>query len=136
MKHVVFHFDFASPDAAQVFERLPHALEGLSYRVDYRPSLAGVALTAGEVQQLARERGAVDPVPATINRYVCEAIFRSASDVDGDSKDSAEAGQIQLQIQPLTMTVDGHVFSDAQAVPMLRNYLVTDQLADVPAPKP
>lgn len=39
MKHVTFYLDFISPYAYLAFERLPEALEGLSYRVDYRPVL-------------------------------------------------------------------------------------------------
>jgi 2-hydroxychromene-2-carboxylate isomerase len=39
MKHITFHFDFISPYAYLAFEKLPEALEGLSYRVDYRPLL-------------------------------------------------------------------------------------------------
>ena len=39
MKHVTFWFDPVSPYACLAFERLPQALEGLSWRVDYRPVL-------------------------------------------------------------------------------------------------
>lgn len=39
MKHITFYFDFISPYAYLAFERLPEALKGLSYRVDYRPVL-------------------------------------------------------------------------------------------------
>lgn len=39
MKHLSFWFDPVSPYAYLAFERLPQALEGLSYRVDYRPIL-------------------------------------------------------------------------------------------------
>jgi 2-hydroxychromene-2-carboxylate isomerase len=39
MKHVTFHFDFISPYAYLAFEKLPEALKGLSYEVDYRPVL-------------------------------------------------------------------------------------------------
>lgn len=39
MKHITFHFDFISPYAYLAFERLPEALQGHSYRVDYRPVL-------------------------------------------------------------------------------------------------
>ena len=39
MKHITFHFDFISPYAYLAFEKLPEALKGLSYRVDYRPVL-------------------------------------------------------------------------------------------------
>ena len=39
MKHVTFYLDFISPYAYLAFERLPQALQGLSYRVDYRPVL-------------------------------------------------------------------------------------------------
>ena len=39
MKHITCHFDFISPYAYLAFEKLPHALQGLSYSVDYRPVL-------------------------------------------------------------------------------------------------
>ncbi len=39
MKHLTFWFDPVSPYAYLAFERLPQALEGLSYRVDYQPIL-------------------------------------------------------------------------------------------------
>lgn len=39
MKHITFHFDVISPYAYLAFEHLPLALQGLSYRVDYRPVL-------------------------------------------------------------------------------------------------
>jgi 2-hydroxychromene-2-carboxylate isomerase len=39
MKHLDFYFDPISPFACLAFERLPHALAGLSYSVAYRPVL-------------------------------------------------------------------------------------------------
>lgn len=39
LKTVTFWFDVVSPYAYLAFERLPHALEGLTYGVDYRPVL-------------------------------------------------------------------------------------------------
>jgi len=39
MKRVVVYLDFVSPYAYLAFERLPQALEGLSYAVEYRPIL-------------------------------------------------------------------------------------------------
>ena len=39
MKHLDFYFDAVSPFAYLAFERLPQALEGLSYEVGYRPVL-------------------------------------------------------------------------------------------------
>ena len=39
MKRIEFFFDFVSPFAYLAFERLPQALEGQSYAVDYRPVL-------------------------------------------------------------------------------------------------
>ncbi len=50
MKHITFWFDFISPYAYLAFERLPQALEGLSYRVDYRPVLfAGLLKQHGQL---------------------------------------------------------------------------------------
>ncbi|MBI5720460.1 MAG: 2-hydroxychromene-2-carboxylate isomerase [Burkholderiales bacterium] len=39
MKRIEFFFDFVSPFAYLAFERLPQALEGCSYVVEYRPVL-------------------------------------------------------------------------------------------------
>ena len=39
MKHTTCYFDFISPYAYLAFERLPQALQGLSYEVEYRPVL-------------------------------------------------------------------------------------------------
>lgn len=44
MKQITFYVDFVSPYAWLAFERLPEVLEGLSYRVDYRPVLLGALL--------------------------------------------------------------------------------------------
>jgi len=44
MKHITFHLDFISPYAYLAFEKLPQALQGLSYRVDYRPVLFAAML--------------------------------------------------------------------------------------------
>ena len=44
MKHIIFYLDFVSPYAWLAFERLPDALEGLSYSVEYRPVLLGALL--------------------------------------------------------------------------------------------
>jgi len=41
MKHITFYLDFISPYAYLAFERLPEALEGLSYSVRYKPVLLG-----------------------------------------------------------------------------------------------
>ena len=39
MKRIAFHFDLISPYSYLAFERLPEALAGCSYVVDYRPVL-------------------------------------------------------------------------------------------------
>jgi 2-hydroxychromene-2-carboxylate isomerase len=39
MKHITFWLDFISPYAYLAFEKLPQALQGLTYDVDYRPVL-------------------------------------------------------------------------------------------------
>ena len=39
MKHITFWFDFISPYAYLAFEKLPEALKGLSYDMEYRPVL-------------------------------------------------------------------------------------------------
>jgi 2-hydroxychromene-2-carboxylate isomerase len=50
MKHITFHFDFISPYAYLAFEKLPQALQGLSYEVAYRPVLfAGMLKHHGQL---------------------------------------------------------------------------------------
>ncbi len=50
MKHITFYLDFISPYAHLAFERLPEALEGLSYSVSYQPVLfAGMLKHHGQL---------------------------------------------------------------------------------------
>lgn len=50
MKHITFHLDFISPYAYLAFEKLPEALKGLSYEVEYRPLLfAGLLKHHGQL---------------------------------------------------------------------------------------
>ncbi len=50
MKHITFYLDFISPYAYLAFERLPGALEGLSYSVSYQPVLfAGMLKHHGQL---------------------------------------------------------------------------------------
>ena len=50
MKHITFYLDFVSPYAYLAFEKLPEALQGLSYAVDYRPVLfAGLLKHHGQL---------------------------------------------------------------------------------------
>jgi 2-hydroxychromene-2-carboxylate isomerase len=82
MKQITFFFDFISPFAYLAFERLPQALEGCSYAVDYRPVLfAGMlkhwgskgpaetepkrAWTFRHVHWLAQQQGTPLQTPAT-----------------------------------------------------------------------
>ena len=44
MKHITFYLDFISPYAYLAFERLPLALQGLSYQVTYKPVLFAALL--------------------------------------------------------------------------------------------
>jgi len=46
MKLITFHFDVISPFAYLAFERLPQALEGCSYAVEYKPVLFAGLLKA------------------------------------------------------------------------------------------
>jgi 2-hydroxychromene-2-carboxylate isomerase len=50
MKQITFYFDFISPYSYLAFEKLPEALLGLSYGVDYRPVLfAGMLKHHGQL---------------------------------------------------------------------------------------
>jgi 2-hydroxychromene-2-carboxylate isomerase len=50
MKHITFYLDFVSPYAYLAFEKLPEALLGLSYGVDYKPALfAGMLKHHGQL---------------------------------------------------------------------------------------
>ena len=66
MKRISFWLDFVSPFAYLVFERLPQALEGCSYAVDYRP-----VLFAGMLQQHGQKGPAeIEPKRAWTFRHV------------------------------------------------------------------
>ena len=81
MKHITFYLDFLSPYTWLAFERLPQALQGLSYSVSYQPVLLGALLqhhgqrgpaemphkrewTYRQVLWLAREHGIAMDLPA------------------------------------------------------------------------
>jgi len=50
MKEITFYFDFVSPYSYLAFEKLPLALQGLSYAVDYKPVLfAGLLKHHGQL---------------------------------------------------------------------------------------
>jgi 2-hydroxychromene-2-carboxylate isomerase len=50
MKQITFYLDFVSPYAYLAFEKLPDALQGLSYAVEYRPVLfAGLLKHHGQL---------------------------------------------------------------------------------------
>jgi 2-hydroxychromene-2-carboxylate isomerase len=50
MKHITFYFDVISPYAYLAFEHMPHALQGISYQVTYKPVLfAGVLKHHGQL---------------------------------------------------------------------------------------
>lgn len=50
MKHITCYFDFISPYAYLAFEKLPEALQGLSYSVGYKPVLfAGMLKHHGQL---------------------------------------------------------------------------------------
>ena len=60
MKQITFYLDFVSPYAYLAFEKLPEALQGLSYAVDYRPILfAGLLKHHGQLgpAEIAPKRG-------------------------------------------------------------------------------
>ena len=81
LKHITFYLDFISPYAYLAFEKLPQALMGLSYSVDYQPVLLAGMLqhhgqlgpaeipakrdwTYRQVQWLARQQGTPLHMPA------------------------------------------------------------------------
>lgn len=66
MRRLVFHFDVVSPFAWLAFERLPQALAGCSYEVEYRP-----LLFAGLLQHWGQKGPAeVEPKRAWTFRHV------------------------------------------------------------------
>ncbi len=72
MKRLNFWFDPVSPYAYLAFERLPQALEGLSYRVDYQP-----ILFAGLLKQWGQKGPAeIEPKRAWTFRQVAWAAHR------------------------------------------------------------
>ncbi len=81
MKQITFYFDVISPYAYLAFEKLPRALEAISYSVSYRPVLFGAILqhfgqlgpaeispkrtwTYRQIQWLAKEQSTALDMPA------------------------------------------------------------------------
>lgn len=94
MKALDFWYATADPAAAPLFEQLPQALEGCSYRVRYRPLPGGGAEDA--LVRLALACGEVEGLPG---RRVVEAILRAVA--DGTAADpQALARQLQPALDP------------------------------------
>lgn len=55
MKNVTFYLDFVSPYAYLAFHALPQALEGCSYRMEYRPIVLGAVFKANAVPSPAQQ---------------------------------------------------------------------------------
>lgn len=101
MKQITFYLDFISPYACLAFEKLPEALQGLSYSVDYQPVLfAGLLKHHGQlgpaeipgkrdwtyrqVLWLARQHGVPMQMPAA-HPFNPLALLRLAAACGGDS---------------------------------------------------
>ena len=102
MKTLDFWFDAVSPYAYLAFERLPQALEGISYTVRYRPLLFGAVLkhwgqlgpaefepkrawTMRQVHWQARELGVEFALPAQhpFNPLALQRLALACGEVDG-----------------------------------------------------
>ncbi len=78
MRHLQFWFDPISPYACLAFERLPQALEGLSYSVDYRP-----VLFAGLLKQWGQKGPAeIEPKRAWTFRQIAWQSHRLGIPID------------------------------------------------------
>jgi len=78
MKRLTFWFDFISPFAYLAFERLPQALEGLSYEVEYRP-----VLFAGLLQHWGQKGPAeIEPKRAWTFRHVHWLAHQQGTPID------------------------------------------------------
>jgi 2-hydroxychromene-2-carboxylate isomerase len=78
MKALTFWFDPISPFAYLAFERLPQALEGLSYSVDYRP-----LLFAGLLKHWGQKGPAeIEPKRAWTFRHIAWLAHRHGIDVN------------------------------------------------------
>ena len=78
MKRLTFWFDVISPFAYLAFERLPQALEGLSYEVDYRP-----VLFAGMLQHWGQKGPAeIEPKRAWTFRHVHWLAHQQGTPID------------------------------------------------------
>jgi 2-hydroxychromene-2-carboxylate isomerase len=101
MKHLIFYLDFISPYAYLAFEKLPQALQGLSYSVTYKPILFASLLKA---QLKPADDAAGEAVKARLKANSDEALARGAFGVP-------------------TIEVDGKLFWGLDALPMLRDCL-------------
>lgn len=195
MKRIDCYLDFISPYAYLAFEQLPHALEGLSYDVVYRPVLfAGLLRHHGQLgpaeipgkrdwtyrqvawlartQQIPLQMPAAHPFnplgllrlalacarPDTLNRYVCETIFRHVWRSGLAADDAARLAELTTRLAPArdpgadevrqalrdatdqalargvfgvpTFMVDERLFWGLDALPMLRAHLAGDAALD------
>lgn len=126
MKHITFYFDVISPYAYLAFGRMPLALQGLSYCVNYQPVLlAGLLKHHGQLgtpmqlpmahpfNPLALLRLAVASNPQGLpNRYVTETLFHHV----WQGGQHAEDG---LRLQTLTALLKPALDPNGQAVKTL-----------------
>jgi 2-hydroxychromene-2-carboxylate isomerase len=150
MKQINFYFDVISPYAYLAFEKLPQALEGLSYSVQYRPVVFGAILahfgqlgpaeitpkrqwTYRQIQWLAREQGVQLQMPAS-HPFNPIALLRLALACNAVS----EAGTCNRYV---TETVLRHVWqggleaADVQRLQSLVALLQPKRAIDDPATK-
>ena len=160
MKQITFYLDFISPYAYLAFEKLPEALQGLSYAVDYRPLLfAGLLKHHGQlgpaeiapkrdwtyrqVLWQAHSHGVPMQMPAahpfnplpllrmalacgeggpstglrtgTVNRYVCETIFRHVWRGGADAGDAQRFEALKQSLAPQRDVAGDQVKSELKA---------------------
>ncbi len=154
MKHINFYFDVISPYAYLAFEKLPSALQGLSYSVTYRPVVFGAILqhfgqlgpaeiqpkrewTYRQIQWLAREQGLQLQMPAS-HPFNPIALLRLALACNAAGHITGKAGTCNRFV---TETVLRHVWqggldaADAERLQALITQLQPKTAIDDPAIK-
>jgi 2-hydroxychromene-2-carboxylate isomerase len=158
MKRLTFWFDVVSPFAYLAFERLPQALEGLSYEVEYRPLLfAGLlkhwgqkgpaeiepkrAWTFRQVHWLAHRHGVALQTPAVhpfaarlagLAAQLAPALDPGGDEVKAALRRNGEDALRQGVFGVPTIEVEGRLFWGLDSLEMVAAVLAGDPWFDGP----
>lgn len=121
MKSIVMYLDFMSADASLAFERLPDALQGLSYSLSFKPVLLArwhqqASHSPHDVKLLSWLHLALACDAAGMpNRYVCERIFQHVRTHSQAASEAAAWVELSAQLAPVQDVASERVKEQLQA---------------------